>query len=53
MTITADEGQEIKTDLSLMTKTTVIAPTSYETFNGLTNVQDFVNYGFVQVSKIK
>ena len=45
MTITADEGQEIKTDLSLMTKTTVIAPTSYETFNGLTNVQDFVNYG--------
>lgn len=45
MTITADEGQEIKTDISLMTKTTVIAPTSYETFNGLTNVQDFVNYG--------
>jgi len=45
MTITADEGQEIKTDLSLMTKTTVIAPTNYETFNNKTDVQDFVNYG--------
>jgi len=45
MTITADEGQEIKMDLSLMTKTTVIAPTNYETFNNKTDVQDFVNYG--------
>ena len=45
MTITADEGQEIKTDISLMTKTTVIAPTNYETFNNETNVQNFINYG--------
>ena len=45
MTITADEGQEIKMDLSLMTKTTVVAPNNYDTFNGQTDVQNFVNYG--------
>ena len=45
LTITADEGQEIKMDVSLMTKTTVVAPSSYDTFNGQTDVQDFVNYG--------
>ena len=32
-------------DLSLMTKTTVVAPNNYDTFNGQTDVQDFVNYG--------
>ena len=45
LTITADEGQEIKLDVSLMTKTTVVADTNYETFNGETDVQNFVNYG--------
>ena len=45
MTITADEGQEIKLDVSLMSKTTIVAPTNYETFNNETNVQNFVNYG--------
>ena len=45
LSITADEGQEIKMDVSLMTKTTVVAPSSYDTFNGQTDVQEFVNYG--------
>ena len=45
LSITADEGQEIKMDVSLMTKTTVVADTNYDTFNGETDVQNFVNYG--------
>ena len=45
LTITADEGQEIKMDVSLMTKTTVIPGSTYDSFNAKTDVQDFINYG--------
>jgi len=45
LTITADEGQEIKMDVSLMTKTTVIAGNTYDSFNNKTSVEEFTNYG--------
>lgn len=45
LTVTADEGQEIKMDVSLMTKTTIVADSTYDTFNNETDVQNFVNYG--------
>ena len=45
LTINADEGQEIKMDVSLMTKTTVLPGSGYDTFNNVTDVQNFINYG--------
>ena len=45
LTIQADEGQELKATVNFKAKTTVIAPNNYDTFNGVTDMQDFVNYG--------
>ena len=45
LTIEASEGQEIKSTVSIKSKTTVVAPSAYDTFNGQTDVQNFINYG--------
>tara|TARA_R110002012_G_scaffold183332_5_gene349722 strand:- start:7588 stop:9582 length:1995 start_codon:yes stop_codon:yes gene_type:complete len=45
LTIEASEGQEIKSTVSIKSKTTVVAPTNYDTFNGQTDVKNFINYG--------
>ena len=45
LTIEATEGQEIKSTVNIKSKTTVVAPANYDSFNGQTDVKNFVNYG--------
>tara|TARA_R110002020_G_scaffold22746_3_gene76478 strand:- start:409 stop:2430 length:2022 start_codon:yes stop_codon:yes gene_type:complete len=48
LTLDASASQEVKMNVNFETKKTFVAPTSYETANGLTDVRDFVNFGSPQ-----
>jgi len=45
LTLDASASQEVKMNVNFETKKTFVAPTNYDTANGLTDVRDFVNFG--------
>ena len=48
LTLDASASQEVKMNVNFETKKTFVAPTNYDTANGLTDVRDFVNFGSPQ-----
>ena len=45
LNITADAGQEVKMSVNFNSKNTFTAPNAYDTANGKTDLQDWVNFG--------
>lgn len=48
LTLDASATQEVNMNVNFETKKTFVAPTNYDTANGLTDVRDFVNFGSPQ-----
>ena len=48
LNLTADAGQEVKMSVNFNSKNTFTAPNNYDTANGTSNLQDWVNFGSPQ-----